>query len=212
MRGLWKKIPIGTRSVLIGAHAFFLHPWFVAWAWWRLYGFPWDPRLWFAFFLHDLGYIGLPDMDGDLGESHPELGAMLMSLFFDPGALYCDPGPKPHWYQFTLYHSRYYAKRDGVPPSRLCAADKLAIALTPWWLYLPMVKLTGELEGYMAVSDVRNAAGEPRFEPEEHSEDPAKEWYFRIQEYGKRWAYEFADGKPDTWTPLIVTTQEPRRG
>ncbi len=37
---------VGTRSILYGAHAFWLHPWFVAWGWWRLYGFPWDPRLW----------------------------------------------------------------------------------------------------------------------------------------------------------------------
>ena len=35
---------IGTRSVLFGAHQFATHPWFVAAAWWRLYGFPWDPR------------------------------------------------------------------------------------------------------------------------------------------------------------------------
>jgi hypothetical protein len=34
---------IGTKSVLFGAHCFFLHPWFVAAAWWRLYGFPLGP-------------------------------------------------------------------------------------------------------------------------------------------------------------------------
>src|SRR5690348_11894818 len=49
------KWSIGTKSVICGAHCFFLHPWFVALAWWKLYGFPWDPRLWFAFWLHDLG-------------------------------------------------------------------------------------------------------------------------------------------------------------
>ncbi|MDQ6662779.1 MAG: hypothetical protein M3Z23_00090, partial [Acidobacteriota bacterium] len=42
---------IGTRSVLFGAHQFLLHPVFLAIAWRRLYGFPWDPRLWAAFFL-----------------------------------------------------------------------------------------------------------------------------------------------------------------
>jgi hypothetical protein len=26
-----------------------------------LFGFPWDPRIWFACFLHDIGYIGRPD-------------------------------------------------------------------------------------------------------------------------------------------------------
>ena len=49
---------IGTKSVLFGAHQFLIHPWFVAWGWWTLYGFPWDPRLWVAFVVHDLGYIG----------------------------------------------------------------------------------------------------------------------------------------------------------
>jgi hypothetical protein len=29
---------VGTRSVLYGAHQFAIHPWFVAAAWWRLYG------------------------------------------------------------------------------------------------------------------------------------------------------------------------------
>jgi len=41
--------------------------WFVAWGWWTLYGFPFDPRLWVAFFVHDLGYIGKPNMDGPEG-------------------------------------------------------------------------------------------------------------------------------------------------
>jgi hypothetical protein len=31
---------IGTKNVLAGAHSFFLHTWFVALAWWKLYGFP----------------------------------------------------------------------------------------------------------------------------------------------------------------------------
>jgi len=63
---------VGTKSVLFGAHCFFLHPWFVAAAWWKLYGFPFDLRLWVAFFCHDLGYLGKPNMDGPEGETHPE--------------------------------------------------------------------------------------------------------------------------------------------
>ena len=66
---------VGTKSVLFGAHQFLIHPWFVAWGWWTLYGFPLDPRLWVAFFVHDLGYIGKPNMDGPEGETHPLLGA-----------------------------------------------------------------------------------------------------------------------------------------
>ena len=74
---------VGTKSVLFGAHAFWLHPWLVALAWTRLYGFPWDPRLWVAFFVHDLGYWGKPNMDGRPGESHPFWAARLMGRLFD---------------------------------------------------------------------------------------------------------------------------------
>ena len=55
---------VGTKSVIGGAHCFLLHPFFVAWGWTRLFGFPRDPRLWFAFALHDVGYVGCGDMDG----------------------------------------------------------------------------------------------------------------------------------------------------
>ena len=119
---------IGTKSVLFGAHQFAIHPWFVVWGWWKLFGFPFDPRLWIAFFVHDLGYLGKPNMDGPEGETHVELGAAIMDLFFGP-----------NWAEFCRYHSRFYAKKDGMPFSRLCLAYKLAISLTPYWLYLPMV-------------------------------------------------------------------------
>ncbi|MFP3947126.1 MAG: hypothetical protein ACLFWG_00215 [Longimicrobiales bacterium] len=84
---------VGTRSVLFGVHAFWMHPFFVARAWWKLYGFPWDPRLWVAFFVHDLGYWGKPNMDGPEGERHPELGATLVARWFDPQPL----GRPTHW-------------------------------------------------------------------------------------------------------------------
>ena len=73
---------IGTKSVLFGAHCFFLHPIFVFAAWYRLYGFPFDPRLWFCFFLHDIGYFGKPNMDGPEGETHVEFGANIMGKLF----------------------------------------------------------------------------------------------------------------------------------
>jgi len=74
---------VGTKSVLFGAHCFCIHPLFVALAWWKLYGFPRDYRLWVAFFVHDLGYWGKPNMDGPEGEKHVELGANLMHRLFD---------------------------------------------------------------------------------------------------------------------------------
>jgi hypothetical protein len=48
---------VGTKSVIFGVHSILVHPFFVACAWSSLYGFPWDPRLWVAFFVHDLGYL-----------------------------------------------------------------------------------------------------------------------------------------------------------
>jgi hypothetical protein len=80
---------IGTKSVLFGAHQFLIHPWFVAAAWWKLYGFPWDPRLWVAFILHDLGYWGKPNMDGPEGETHVEWAANVMGYLFDRNRASC---------------------------------------------------------------------------------------------------------------------------
>lgn len=164
---------VGTKSILYGAHAFWLHPFLVAWAWFKLHGFRrvewvwtedrgtewvglvasrgcyyrklhcslWDPRLWAAFFLHDLGYWGKPNMDGPEGERHPELGARIMRRLFGEG-----------WAAFCLYHSRYYAEMDRASISPLCVADKLVIALTPAWLALPLMRATGEIEEYMSDS------------------------------------------------------------
>lgn len=138
-------IPMGTRSLLIGAHHLLIHPLFVALAWTRLYGLPRDPRLWLAFFLHDLGYLGKPCMDDARGETHPELGARIMRrLCGEP------------WAELCLYHSRSYARAAGHPPSALNAADKLAFALEPRALYLPRVILTGEIHEYLA-----RAGGQP---------------------------------------------------
>lgn len=129
---------IGTRSLLYGAHQFLIHPIMLAVAWNKLFGFPLDPRLWVAFIVHDWGYWGKSNMDGEEGETHPEFGGWLMNYLF---------GPK--WGNFTLLHSRFYAKQHNQPPSQLWAADKLATILTPQWIYLPMVKATGEIKEYM---------------------------------------------------------------
>lgn len=191
---------IGTRSVLYGAHCFFIHPFFVAWAWWRLYGFPWDPRLWVAFFVHDLGYFGKPNMDGPEGEQHPEWGARVMLYLFDLspllGRLLSRLFGKHsgfYWYNFVLYHSRYLAKADGAQFSPLCVADKLAIALTPAWLYLPMVRATGEIHEYMA--DAK--ADHPDMPVDLATE---RTWYQGVQDYCRRWAHQHRDGREDTWT------------
>ena len=163
---------IGTKSLLLGAHCFFLHPFALAISWTRLFGFPCDARIWVAFFIHDVGYHRCHDMDRSDGEQHVWLGSKIMWQLFDRaddhtprGALsrFCDHvwGHQPEgqfWAHFCLFHSRSFAKRFHQPVSRLCAADKLAFAVTPHWLYLPMVTLTGEIHEYLdnaKVSDAR---------------------------------------------------------
>lgn len=197
---------IGTKSVLFGAHCFFLHPWFVAAAWWKLYGFPWDPRLWVAFFVHDIGYLGKPNMDGPEGERHVEVGAHIMTWLFDkrkpsrdfefvivntvPGVKWlCGP-----WGQFSLFHSRYYAKKVYASPSRLCFADKLSFALTPHWLYLPMVTATGEINEYL-----KNAqkADSGHWKPTGYDK---RLWHKQLCEYMINWVDKHRDGAIDTWT------------
>jgi hypothetical protein len=173
---------IGTKSVLFGAHCFFIHPWFVAYAWWKLYGFPFDPRLWFAFFLHDIGYIGKPNMDGPEGELHPYAGAKIMGFLF---------GKK--WFDFTLYHSRFLSKKNGARYSKLCVADKLAICITPNWLYLPMVTATGEIKEYMKDAE-RNSNGSIKIQ------DSKRIWINGVKKYVRNWVKEHKDMKEDTWT------------
>jgi hypothetical protein len=243
---LQRAFPIGTRSVLWGAHCWFIHPWFVALAWWRLFGFPRDYRLWVAFFVHDLGYVGLPNIDGDEGEKHVEWGARLMHDLFDVRwELQRLDAPFPEevedlearidagrakashrqgdtfwfyvqvwqtqWRDLCLYHSRFYAKNAGQLPSRLCMADKLAVALEPWWLYLPRVLLSGEIHEFMAHARARGKgdqgqrskyAGEPVVCDSQRVEDPTvRQWHAGMVAYLKGWVAKHLDGSEDTWTP-----------
>ena len=132
-------MPVGTRSLLYGVHAFWLHPFAVALTWWKLYGFPWDPRLWIAFIVHDWGYWGSSNMDGLEGKMHPYTRRQDHA----DGCLATSGGTS------VLYHSRHYAKILGKAPSKLCAPDKLASAVYPTWLYLILGSLTGEIYEYM---------------------------------------------------------------
>lgn len=190
---------VGTKSVLYGAHCFFLHPFFVAWAWTKLYGFPFDPRLWAAFFLHDIGYIGCSNMDGEEGERHPEIGARIMGWLFDLDyqffGLRADRSVRT-WHDFTLFHSRYYAKREGHSPSRLCFADKLAFCLTPRWLYLPMVTATGEIDEYLHNAQKSDSA---HWTPTNYDKE---RWHSQLHAYMYKWVYEHLDGAEDTWTKV----------
>jgi len=196
---------IGTKSVLFGAHQFILHPLFVAAAWWKLYGFPWDPRLWVAFIVHDLGYWGKPDMDGPEGERHVEWGARVMGRLFD-----CNDGSggcsfscgklinsccrMNFWHDLCLYHSRFRAKQDRRLCSPLCFADKLSICLEPAWLYLPRVILSGEIREYMKLAVDKYSTMGLRT-------TSRNSWFADVQTYLRRWVAEHKDGRPDSWTP-----------
>lgn len=180
---------IGSRSVLYGAHCFFIHPLFVALAWWRLYGFPFDYRLWVAFFVHDLGYWGCENMDGEEGEQHPYLGAFLMSRFDEPFPYNGDAPGNLTWYNFTLYHSRFLARHHDRVFSKLCVADKLAAALEPRWFYLLRVIVTGEIKEYMALHQDPNS----KYGPKSRVLNTRWEWCTYMQNFCRRWAYAHKD-------------------
>ncbi len=152
---------------MYGAHQFLLHPLFVALAWWKLFGFPKDIRLWVAFFVHDIGYWGCPNMDGYEGQRHPELGAYLMGKLFGQ-----------EWASFTARHSRSYAKLERLPVSGLCAADKLVMAIEPRCLYCLRVRLTGEWREYAEVGGYG---------------DDFDAWYSHTREVLREQAHDIAD-------------------
>ena len=133
----------GTKSVLFGVHQFVLHPIIVAWSWLIIYR-KW-PKLyeWAAIITHDLGYWGMPNMDGSEGESHPEIMAGWWRKFF--GAF----GEKVA--REILGHSRFHAQKHDLPLSKLFKPDKLSTALYPRWLYLLLGNLSGEIDEYMGL-------------------------------------------------------------
>ncbi len=221
---------IGTKTVLYGAHAFWLHPFILAVAWTKLYGFPWDLRLWWVFFVHDLGYIGKPNLDGEEGEMHPMLGAKLMWMFDarEPYSFLASPWWRKwiaatctaacdiiwgryapdsdhtrmmSWYCFCFYHSRFLAKRYGVKPSMLCMADKMVIVIEPAWLYLPRVRWTGEIYEYMKHAKAMNNQDPGKYSAMGLRTHSQRIWHRDMQNYVRRWIEEHKDGREDTWTP-----------
>lgn len=131
-------------------------------------------------------------MDGPEGEVHVELGAKIMHALFDWGietdweSQHLNSSIfKKTWYDFTRFHSRYYAKQYNRSVSKLAYADKLAFCLTPRWMYLPMVKASGEIEEYLAVKkygDLRNSGMD------------LKVWHKIVYDYIEKWVYENKDG------------------
>ncbi len=170
------RLSKGTRNLLFGEHQLVLHSLFVARAWWKLFGFPRDIRLWVCFFLHDVGYFGCTDIDGDTGRTHPELGAQIVHWLFDKKGKseYWFVQP-PVWYEFCLYHSRYYAKKEDHPISALALADKMAFVITPWWVFLPLARLSGGIREYLKLYD--------------HNTTDLWEWHRKARESCWDWIY-----------------------
>jgi hypothetical protein len=131
---------IGTKSLLFGVHQFIWHPITVYIAWVELFGLP-NFKETICIIIHDWGYWGSPNMDGYEGKQHPELGANIANALF--GAEYR---------HLCLYHSRHYARKCKVNPSKLCWADKLSIKYDPGWFYLLRAKLSEELKEYRKIA------------------------------------------------------------
>ncbi len=72
-----------------------------------------------------------------------------------------------------------------MKPSALCAADKLATAITPSWLYLPMVRLTGEIKEY---KELAVTPGKYTAIPKKPMTD--REWFAKIQPSMRELAYQ----------------------
>lgn len=153
---------IGTKSLLFGVHQVFLHPLFVFVAWIKLYGWPnWKEIV--CIVIHDWGYWGCGDMDGEEGERHTKWAALKALKYLDGCnlelAILKAMGPErdyslfenSKYYYLCLCHSRFLSEKLGKTPSKLCWADKLGSALYPPWLWVLLGTLTGEIKEYMGV-------------------------------------------------------------
>lgn len=144
---------VGTKSLLFGVHQVIIHPVCVAIAWIKLFGFPKQFPIWISFIVHDWGYWRKKNMDGKgEGEEHPLKGANIMHRLFDKKNIINSDFmnvTEVTWYDFTLYHSRFYAKANNHEISKLCIADKAAFYVLPKWLYIAMASWSGEIYEYM---------------------------------------------------------------
>jgi len=181
---------VGTKSIFVGAHQCILHPIALAIAWTRLYGLPLDFRLLISFAVHDLGYFGLENTAGKEGDRHPIRGAAIMRMFFGKA-----------WGDFTLYHSRNYARKRNRPYSRLAVADKLATTILPAWLYVPMVCLTGEIDEYMSYTAGKDAS----FHSQGAITGDVWLWHSELCDFLRQWAFDHKD----VATPIRVAQTTP---
>jgi len=147
---------VGTKSLLFGVHQFIWHPFTVYLAWTEKYGRP-TLKETLCIIVHDWGYWGMPNMDGEEGVKHPDRGALIAKKLLGED-----------YFMMCIAHSRDYSKRYGVEPSKLCWADKLSIKYDPKWFYLLRARLSGELKEYRSRS---------HREGEVHITEPDSVWF-----------------------------------
>ena len=127
---------IGTKSLLFGAH-WPAHNAAVILAWRWLYGTWPSIREAAAILIHDIGYLGCPDLDGPRGTRHPELGARIAGRLLGQAAG-----------DLVAGHSAGFATWAGVPRSRLYGPDKVSVAFEAARCYVARTRATGELALY----------------------------------------------------------------
>lgn len=154
---------IGTKSLLYGAHQVVIHPIFVLIGWVWLFGLPSVGEL-IAIIIHDWGYFRKPNMDGEEGRTHPETAAKMFETMHTPRLAFLCRG-----------HSRFWARKIGIRPSKLCYADKVGTALMPGWLWVSLVWMTGEFKEYELV-EYQILNGEPGL-----SKITMREWFRRYR-------------------------------
>lgn len=131
---------VGTKSLLLGAH-WPPHVGMITLAWRWLYGHWPTPKEFLTICIHDIGYLGVKEMDGHDGTRHPELGAKIADALL--GTPYGD---------LIRGHSKGYAESVGIPLSKLYGPDKLSHALECAALYCFRTRWTGELQQYRSTT------------------------------------------------------------
>lgn len=154
-------------------------------------------------------------MDGPEGETHPLFGALIMHCLFDWPRWHWVPGPvdqyggqllrgayvaNNRWFEFTLYHSRFYARRNNAQVSPLCIADKLAIIYDPTWFYVWRTTLTGEIWEYMKLSKIDREQENKYISMSIYSPD-RRQWFENVKTYMRAWIKEYKKTGVDNWTP-----------
>lgn len=159
------NMKIGTKSLLFGIHQVFWHPFVVYRAWKHLYGRPsWKEFV--CIFIHDWGYWGKPNLDGEEGVEHPKLGGKIACRLLGY-----------EYHNLCIGHSRTYANKYSYPISKLCWADKFSFYYEPKWFYILRAKMSGEMK---EVYEQSLASG---WRPDE------MEWYDWMKQYSALAAY-----------------------